>query len=55
MTQEKVGLEDIMEVGRESLGVESLTGFFKFFSLLVVNEVLSAPVKLTQCSIFKIQ
>ena len=47
LTQEKVGLEDIMEVGGESLGVESLTGFFKFFSLLIVNEVLSTSFKLT--------
>ena len=47
MAEKQVGLEDCVEVGWESLRIESLPCFFIFFSLMIVNKVLSAPVKLT--------
>ena len=47
MAEKQVGLEDCVEVGWKSLRIEGLPGFFIFFSLMIVNKVLSAPVKLT--------
>ncbi len=47
LAEKQVGLEDSIEVGWESLGIEGLSGFFIFFSLMIIYKVLSAPVKLT--------
>lgn len=47
MAEKQVGLEDCVEVGWESLGIKGLPGFFIFFSLMIINKVLSTPVKLT--------